>query len=282
MHPATMAASRSDRTRRLALYVIGIIVVAGTVTAFVQSYEGLYTWARRYLSEGWARTWPLQVDAWIAVGELALFVAYRDRWPARRRIWPWVAALTGLAASTGFNIGHLADADLAGQLTAAVPPVAAFGGLFLGMQVLKYVETNRTDRSAPQRADVPLAVALCLAVAGKRRPPDRPAPGSDQRSPDQRPRPQPQDQPNRSGRRSPSRAHTELRARHHRSRTRPSPRCRRTHWSTAHTAHVQFKRAGYSKRNQLDRPVDPSTILPSKTSTLWQISDTKFAVLTVT
>lgn len=150
------------RTRRLALYVIAVLVVAGTVTAFVQSYEGLYGWASRYLSPGWARTWPLQVDAWIAVGELALYVGYRDGWPARRKVWPWVAAITGLAASTGFNVGHMAATDLPGRLTAAVPPIAAFGGLYLGLQVLKQIEDAPGGGSRPH--GVPLASAVQLAA----------------------------------------------------------------------------------------------------------------------
>lgn len=136
------------RTRMAALYLIAIIVVTATAIAFVQSYDGLYQWASRYLDEGWARTWPLQVDAWIAVGELTLYVAYRDRWPARRKLLPWLAAVTGLAVSTVFNIGHMTGVDLAGHVTAAVPPVAAFAGLALGLQVLKYVEETHHVHSA--------------------------------------------------------------------------------------------------------------------------------------
>lgn len=119
-------------------------------------------WADRFLSEDWARTWPPQVDAWIAVGELALYVGYRDGWPARRKIWPWVAAITGLAASTGFNVGHLAATDLPGRLTAAVPPIAAFGGLYLGLQVLKHIED--ANEIAQERNGIPISAALNLAA----------------------------------------------------------------------------------------------------------------------
>jgi hypothetical protein len=167
-----VAAVSGCHTRSLALYLIAGIVVIGTATAFVQSYEGLHGWASRYLSEGWALTWPLQVDAWIAVGELALYVAYRDGWSARRRVWPWLAALSGLAVSTGFNIGHLAGADLAGRLTAAVPPVAAFGGLFLGLQVLKHVESDRPGPTHRGWTAGHVAAAVWLAaltVAAERR-----------------------------------------------------------------------------------------------------------------
>ena len=145
--PPTRSPGR--RTRKAALYLIGLIVLVATTVAFVQSYDGLYQWARRYLDDGWARTWPLQIDAWIAVGELALYVAYRDGWPARRKVWPWLAAATGLVVSTVFNIGHLSGVGLAGHLTAAVPPVAAFAGLALGLQVLKSIEQ---PASAPQPA----------------------------------------------------------------------------------------------------------------------------------
>jgi hypothetical protein len=159
---APSARRNSVRTRSLALYAIAALVVAGTATAFVQSYEGLYGWATRYLSPGWARTWPLQVDAWIAVGELALYVGYRDRWPMCRKVWPWVAALTGLAASTGFNVGHMAASDLPGRLTAAVPPIAAFGGLYLGLQVLKQIEDAHDGTL--RLPGVPLASAVQLAA----------------------------------------------------------------------------------------------------------------------
>jgi hypothetical protein len=43
----------------------------------------------------------------LAVGELALYIAYLDGWPARQRIWPWVTALIGLAVSVAGNIGHI-------------------------------------------------------------------------------------------------------------------------------------------------------------------------------
>lgn len=150
------------RSRALAIYLIAAIVVTGTVIAFIQSYDGLYEWARRYLSDGWARTWPLQVDAWIAVGELALYVGYRDRWPAKKRIWPWVAALTGLAASTAFNVGHMTGVDLAGHLTAAVPPIAAFGGLFIGTQVLKNLGTV-PHMPADEQQELPACSSTDLA-----------------------------------------------------------------------------------------------------------------------
>jgi hypothetical protein len=47
---------------------------------------------------GWqAESWPAEIDVFLAVGEIALCVAYLDGWPARQRIWPWATALIGLA-----------------------------------------------------------------------------------------------------------------------------------------------------------------------------------------
>lgn len=164
----------------VALYLIGLIVVSATVVAFVQSYDGLYQWARRYLTDGWARTWPFQVDAWIAVGELSLYVAYRDGWSRRRTIWPWAAALTGLVASTAFNVGHMAGTDIAGHVTAAVPPVAAFAGLFLGLQVLKHVEevahssAQQAVTNDAERSDTMSAAVIELNGQRSERPVSRP------------------------------------------------------------------------------------------------------------
>lgn len=81
---------------------------------------------------GWqAMSWPAEIDVFLAVGELALCVAYLDGWPARQRVWPWVTALAGLAVSVAGNIGHIQPLPgrpvlLADRLTAAASPLAAF------------------------------------------------------------------------------------------------------------------------------------------------------------
>lgn len=41
MHPMNHASTAGSHSRAIALYAIAILVVAGTATAFVQSYEGL-------------------------------------------------------------------------------------------------------------------------------------------------------------------------------------------------------------------------------------------------
>ena len=52
-------------------------------------------------------SWPAEIDVFLAVGELALYVAYLDGWPARQRAWPWATTLTGLAVSVAGNVGHI-------------------------------------------------------------------------------------------------------------------------------------------------------------------------------
>jgi hypothetical protein len=91
-----------------------------------------------------AKSWPAEIDVFLAVGELALYVAYLDDWPARQRVWPWTTALTGLAVSIAGNIGHIQGVGvpghpviLADRLTAAASPIAAFAGLSVGLLVLK-------------------------------------------------------------------------------------------------------------------------------------------------
>jgi hypothetical protein len=67
--------------------------------------------------------WPLQVDAFIAVGELALFVALADSWSVRSRTAAWTVTVLGLAVSVAGNVGHLGSPDVASHLTAAAPPL---------------------------------------------------------------------------------------------------------------------------------------------------------------
>jgi hypothetical protein len=131
------------RARKAALHVIGIIALLASVDALAHSYAGLYSWALHHRLSGWqAMSWPAEIDAFLAVGELALYVAYLDSWPARQRLWPWAAAAAGLAVSVAGNVGHIVElprepVTMADRLTAAASPVAAFAGLIIGLLVLK-------------------------------------------------------------------------------------------------------------------------------------------------
>ena len=72
--------------RRVALAAIASLVAAASLVSFAESCRGLYMWAHGHgLSGPWAVAWPLQVDVFIAVGELALFVALADNWAPRSR-----------------------------------------------------------------------------------------------------------------------------------------------------------------------------------------------------
>ena len=157
----------NPRTRRAALQAIGVIAIAASVNALAHSYAGLYDWAIHHGLGGWqAMSWPAEIDVFLAVGELALYVAYLDGWPARQRAWPWATALTGLAVSVAGNIGHIQaerghPVILADRLTAATSPLAAFAGLSVGLLVLKM---TRQQATATTRASTPTK-ALALAPA---------------------------------------------------------------------------------------------------------------------
>jgi hypothetical protein len=126
--------------RAAALWAIAILVATADGAAFSESYRGLFEWAQHHLLSGfWAAAFPFQVDLFIVVGELVLFIAMADRWGWRDRLGAWSVALLGLAVSVAGNIGHVAAHDLQTRGTAAVPPVAAFGALWLGLGVLKRV-----------------------------------------------------------------------------------------------------------------------------------------------
>ena len=99
--------------------------------------------------------WPLQLDMFIAVGELALFVALADGWPRRSRAGAWAVTLAGLAASVAGNVGHVAGHSLTDRATAAVPPLAAAAALAVGLGVLKRVVAARAAAAAKAPAATP-------------------------------------------------------------------------------------------------------------------------------
>jgi hypothetical protein len=139
----------NPRTRKAALYAIAAIAILASANALAHSYAGLYDWAVHHRLTGWqAMSWPAEIDVFLAAGELALYVAYLDGWPARQRIWPWVTALTGLAVSVAGNVGHIqatpgAQVSVADRLTAAASPLAAFAGLSVGLLVVKMTRQHQ-------------------------------------------------------------------------------------------------------------------------------------------
>src|SRR5258708_38651838 len=179
------------RTRRAALYAIGAIAILASANALAHSYAGLYQWAVHHRLGGWqARSWPAEIDVFLAVGELALYVAYLDGWAARQRIWPWTTALTGLGVSIAGNIGPIQPLPghpviLADRLTAAASPVAAFAGLTVGLLAVKMTRQRR-----PARPEEPRIVpALVLAPPPDASRPPRSAAGPGPPSPLRRPAP---------------------------------------------------------------------------------------------
>ena len=135
--------------RRIALALVAALVAAASLVSFAESYRGLYLWAHRHGLAGlWAALWPLQVDVFIAVGELALFVALIDRWAPRSRLAAWAVTLPGLAVSVAGNVGHVTGHSPAVRTTAAVPPLAAASALAVGLGVLKRVVDQHHQAAA--------------------------------------------------------------------------------------------------------------------------------------
>jgi len=180
----------NPRTRRIALYGIGVIAVLGSFDALAHSYAGLYGWALHHRLSGWqAWSWPAEIDVFLVVGELALYVAYLDGWPSRQRVWPWVTAVAGLAVSVGGNAGRIQPlpgmaVTMADRITAATSPAAAFAGLMIGLLVLKMSQRRFGDEERATDAGVDLVAANHPAVAGSSAAPEEdPAALPDSRSP---------------------------------------------------------------------------------------------------
>lgn len=136
------------RWRFAALIAIAVLVVLATAAALVESYFGLLLWAEHHGYSGWrAHLWPLQVDVFIIVPELLLFVALVDGWRARYRLAPWLVAAAGLTVSVIGNAGHSSQSSIWDHATWAVPPLAAAAALAFGLTVVKRVTAAHSDRT---------------------------------------------------------------------------------------------------------------------------------------
>jgi hypothetical protein len=144
----------NPRTRTAALYAIGAIAILASLNALAHSYAGLYDWASTHRLNAWqSLSWPAEIDVFLVVGELALYLAYLDGWSGRHKVWPWVTTITGLVVSVVGNVGHIQSlpgqpVTFADRLTAATSPLAAFAGLTIGLLVLKMTHPQPIHRAA--------------------------------------------------------------------------------------------------------------------------------------
>lgn len=126
--------------RRCTLAVVWSVTAAAAAWALAESYRALLLWARGHGVPGaYAWGWPITVDSFVIIGESALVLALVADWSGWARVWPWMVTLCGLSVSVAANVGHIGAAPWTFRATAAVPPLAAFVALTVGLGVLKRV-----------------------------------------------------------------------------------------------------------------------------------------------
>jgi hypothetical protein len=122
-------------------WALTALIFITTSVSFGQSYHGLLIFSTDYLHESppWNWTWPLMVDAFLAGGEIGLFIiAAKGEKSWHVRGWLWALTSVGLLASLAGNIAHdglnVPHVQMAGN---AVPPIAAAAMLGVGLGFLK-------------------------------------------------------------------------------------------------------------------------------------------------
>jgi hypothetical protein len=152
--------------RRIALVAVALLVTAASVASLAESYRALVLWALKHGLHGvWAAGFPLQVDVFLVVGELTLFIALVDRWPLRARLAAWAVTLTGLAISVAGNVGHVGSHLATSRATAAIPPLAAAAALAVGLGVLKRAVNGQYEQES---AVTMTAREVAMARSGER------------------------------------------------------------------------------------------------------------------
>lgn len=140
------------------LWLATAVTLAASGVALWESYHGLEIWALGHRVEG-PQIWPLCVDAFIVLGECALFLAMHDNWSGWARIWPWTVLAGGLAVSVAANMGHARAVTMTDRLTFAVPPLAAFVGMTVGLGILKRVVADTATAARPRPRPRPATAA---------------------------------------------------------------------------------------------------------------------------
>ena len=97
----------NPRTRLTALYAIGAIAILASADALAHSYTGLYDWAITHRLNAWqSLSWPAEIDVFLAVGELALYVAYLV-FLLRSPVQAWIAALCYFKSISGMLLNAI-------------------------------------------------------------------------------------------------------------------------------------------------------------------------------
>lgn len=140
--------------KRAAQYTLAALILAASLVSFSESYRALWEWCSHHgLTGGWSLVWPIQLDFFIAAGEIGLFLGLAYGWSGRSRVLPWTVTLCGLAASVAANVGHAQSADWTFKLTAAVPPVTATAALAVGLAILKMIARSYSTSPATPQAE---------------------------------------------------------------------------------------------------------------------------------
>jgi hypothetical protein len=162
----------NPRTRQAALCTIGVIAILASANALAHSYAGLYDWASTHRLNAWqSLSWPAEIDVFLVIGELTLYVAYLDGWSGRHKVWPWATTVIGLTVSVLGNVGHIQPlpgepVTIADRFTAAASPLAAFAGLTIGLMVLKMTRRLPTRKEQAPVTPAGLLLASRLLTPG--------------------------------------------------------------------------------------------------------------------
>ena len=142
--------------RAYAVRMAAGVVVVINATGTLESFMGLRAWAQGHeLVGAGGYLFPLFIDTFPLLAEVALFVGLLDGWRWKAKAVPAVVITAGVVLSVALQVGVSTSPDWATRATHGMAPVAAWLSLVIGTLMFELIVANK-PKAVPDAVHVPV------------------------------------------------------------------------------------------------------------------------------
>lgn len=144
-----------SKIRARAIQAAAGVVVIINATSTAASFMGLRAWAQGHeLVGAGGYLFPLFIDTFPLLAEVALFVGLLDGWRFRAKAVPWSVITAGVILSVALQVGVSTSPDWATRATHGLAPVAAWLSLVVGTVMFELIMKNARPAIAEETPEV--------------------------------------------------------------------------------------------------------------------------------